>query len=34
MYYISFVDDLCRYAQLYLLRTKDEAADIFLKYKA
>lgn len=28
-YYISFVDDFSRYTRIYLLKTKDEAADTF-----
>ncbi|KAL0303170.1 UNVERIFIED_CONTAM: Retrovirus-related Pol polyprotein from transposon TNT 1-94 [Sesamum radiatum] len=32
-YYISFVDDYSGYTKIYLLRTKDEATEIFLKYK-
>ncbi|KAL0401677.1 UNVERIFIED_CONTAM: Retrovirus-related Pol polyprotein from transposon TNT 1-94 [Sesamum latifolium] len=32
-YYISFVDDYSRYTKIYLLRTKDEATEMFLKYK-
>lgn len=32
-YYMSFVDDYSRYTRIYLLKSKDEAADIFLKYK-
>ncbi|KAL0348559.1 UNVERIFIED_CONTAM: Retrovirus-related Pol polyprotein from transposon TNT 1-94 [Sesamum angustifolium] len=33
-YYISFVDDYSRYTKIYLLRSKDEASEMFLKYKA
>ncbi|KAL0413818.1 UNVERIFIED_CONTAM: Retrovirus-related Pol polyprotein from transposon TNT 1-94 [Sesamum radiatum] len=32
-YYMSFVDDFSRYTKIYLLRTKDEAAEMFLRYK-
>ncbi|KAL0354512.1 UNVERIFIED_CONTAM: Retrovirus-related Pol polyprotein from transposon TNT 1-94 [Sesamum radiatum] len=32
-YYISFVDDYSRYTKIYLLRNKDEATEMFLKYK-
>ncbi|KAL0312905.1 UNVERIFIED_CONTAM: Retrovirus-related Pol polyprotein from transposon TNT 1-94 [Sesamum radiatum] len=32
-YYISLVDDYSRYTKIYLLRTKDEATEMFLKYK-
>ena len=33
-YYITFVDDHSRYTKVYLLRTKDEAENMFLIYKA
>ena len=33
-YYIIFVDDYSRYTVLYLLRSKDEACDVFIKYKS
>ena len=33
-YYITFVDDHSRYTKVYLLRTKDEAEQKFLIYKA
>ncbi|KAL4319632.1 hypothetical protein GQ457_18G010610 [Hibiscus cannabinus] len=33
-YYITFVDDFSRYTKVYLLRTKDEAENFFLIYKA
>ncbi|KAL0290771.1 UNVERIFIED_CONTAM: Retrovirus-related Pol polyprotein from transposon TNT 1-94 [Sesamum angustifolium] len=33
-YYISFVDDYSRYTKIYLLRSKEEASEMFLKYKA
>ncbi|KAK8609373.1 hypothetical protein V6N13_061822 [Hibiscus sabdariffa] len=32
-YYITFVDDFSRYTKVYLLRTKDEAENVFLIYK-
>ncbi|KAL4385517.1 hypothetical protein GQ457_15G014800 [Hibiscus cannabinus] len=34
LYYITFVDDFSRYTKVYLLRTKDEAENFFLIYKA
>ena len=33
-YYVTFVDDFSRYTKVYLLRSKDEAETMFLKYKA
>ena len=33
-YFITFIDDFSRYAKVYLLRTKDEAEEMFLKHKA
>lgn len=33
-WYISFVDDYSRFTKLYLLKTKSEAGEAFLKYKA
>ena len=33
-YYITFVDDCSRFCMVYLLRSKDEAEEMFLKYKA
>ncbi|CAN1246025.1 Retrovirus-related Pol polyprotein from transposon TNT 1-94 [Linum grandiflorum] len=33
-YYITFIDDFSRYTKLYLLRSKDEAEEKFLTYKA
>jgi hypothetical protein len=33
-YYITFVDDCSRFTMVYLLRSKDEAEEMFLKYKA
>ena len=33
-YYITFVDDFSRYTMVYLLKSKDEAENIFLKFKA
>ena len=32
-YYITFVDDCSRYTKVYLLRSKNVAEEIFLKYK-
>ncbi|KAL0336726.1 UNVERIFIED_CONTAM: Retrovirus-related Pol polyprotein from transposon TNT 1-94 [Sesamum radiatum] len=32
-YYISFVDDFSKYTKIYLLRSKDEATEMFLKFK-
>lgn len=33
-FYISFVDDFSKYTKIYLIRTKDEAIEMLLKYKA
>ncbi|XP_075096240.1 uncharacterized protein LOC142174358 [Nicotiana tabacum] len=33
-YYITFIDDFSRYTKVYLLKSKDEAESMFLKYKA
>lgn len=33
-YYITFIDDYSRYTKVYLLRSKDEAEIMFIKYKA
>ena len=33
-YYINFVDDFSRYTKVYLLKSKNEVVEIFLKYKA
>jgi hypothetical protein len=33
-YFITFIDDLSKYAYIYLIRTKDEALDMFKIYKA
>lgn len=33
-YYITFADDCSRYTKIYLFRSKDEAEETFLKYKA
>lgn len=30
---MSFVDDYSRYTRIFLLRSKDEAEEMFLKYK-
>ena len=32
-YYLKFIDDFSRYTRVYLLRMKDEAKEMFLKYK-
>ncbi|KAL4029933.1 hypothetical protein IC575_008161 [Cucumis melo] len=33
-YYVSFVDDYSRFTKIYLIKTKDEAGSMFLKFKA
>ena len=33
-WYITFVDDYSKYTKVYLLKYKDEAEKMFLKYKA
>ena len=33
-FYVTFIDDYSRFARIYLLRSKDEAFDMFLRYKA
>jgi len=33
-WYITFVDDCFMYTKVYLLKSKDEADEMFLKYKA
>ena len=33
-YYITFVDDFSRYTKVYLFKSKDEAENIFLKFKS
>ena len=33
-YYVSFVDDFSRFTKIYLIKTKDEAGSMFLKFKA
>lgn len=33
-YCITFIDDYSRYTKVYLLRNKDEAGEMFIKYKA
>jgi len=33
-YYIIFVDDYSRYTMVHLLSSKDEAEEMFIKYKA
>ena len=32
-FYLTFIDDYCRFIRVYLLRNKDEAFDMFLSYK-
>ena len=32
-FYVIFIDDHSRFTKLYLLRTKDEALEVFIKYK-
>ena len=32
-FYVIFVDDYSRFTKLYLLRSKDEALEMFIKYK-
>ena len=32
-WYITFVDNYSRYTKVYLLKSKDEAEEMFLKYK-
>ena len=34
MIIVTFIDDYSRFARIYLLRSKDEAFDMFLSYKA
>jgi len=31
---MTFVDDYSKYTKVYLLKSKDEAEEMFLKYKA
>ena len=33
-FHVTFIDDYSRLARIYLLRSKDEAFDMFLSYKA
>ena len=33
-FYVIFVDDHSRFTKLYLLRTKDEALEMFINYKS
>ena len=33
-WYISFINDYFRYTKVYLLKSKDKAEEMFLKYKA
>ncbi|KAA0063949.1 ty1-copia retrotransposon protein [Cucumis melo var. makuwa] len=33
-YYVSFVDDYSRFTKIYLIKTKNEAVSMFLKFKA
>ena len=32
-YFITFIDDCTRYCYVYLLRSKDEAIEVFMQYK-
>jgi hypothetical protein len=32
-FYVIFVDDYSRFTKLYLLKSKDEALEMFIKYK-
>ena len=32
-FYITFIDDYLRHTRVYFLRNKDEARDVFIKYK-
>ena len=32
-FYIIFIDDYSRYTRVYILRNKDEAMNVFIKYK-
>ena len=32
-YFITFIDDCTRYCYIYLLRSKDEALEMFIHYK-
>ena len=32
-YYIMFIDDYSRYTRVYLLSSKDEAENMFIKFK-
>ena len=34
LYFISFIDDYSNFATVYLLRTKDQALDVFRQFKA
>ena len=31
-FYVTFIDDCSRFTRVYLLRNKDEAFDMFLRY--
>lgn len=33
-YYITLIDEYSRYTKVYLRRNKDEAGEMFIKYKA
>lgn len=33
-YFITFIDDSTRYCTIYLLRSKDEAIEAFINFKA
>ena len=32
-YYMTFIDDYSRYTRVYLLSSKDEAENVFIKFK-
>ena len=32
-YYVTFIDDFSRYTKLFLIKSKDEAYNMFLLYK-
>ena len=32
-FYVTFIDDYSRFTRVYLLRNKDEAFDMFLRYE-
>ena len=33
-YFVTFIDEYSRYTKVYLIKHKDEAFNVFLKYKA